>query len=181
MYIRKTTRIKDGKRHDYWALVESYPTERGPRQRTVAWLGELDKAGRLGIANAAKGSRSVQGNLFEKDPEPEWVEVNANGIRVENIKDFGGPWLCLELIRQLQLDQFFTEYLPKGREQIPWSAMALVLVICRLCHPSSELHIAEHLFEETALADLLGIPLMKNRGTFFTFLLSWKIIRLFLH
>jgi len=26
--------------------------------------------------------------LFEKDPEPEWVEVNANGIRVENIKDF---------------------------------------------------------------------------------------------
>ena len=158
MYIRKKTRIKDGKRHDYWALVESYRTERGPRQRTVAWLGELDKAGRLGVASAAKGRRSLQGNLFTKDPEPEWVEVNAKGVRVENIKDFGGPWLCLELIRLLHLDQFFSDHLPRGREHIPWSTMALVLVICRLCHPSSELHIAEHLFEEMALAELLGIP-----------------------
>jgi transposase len=158
MYIRKKTRIKDGKHHDYWALVESYRTESGPRQRTVAWLGELDKAGRLGVANAAKGSLNLQGNLFEKETEPEWVEVNAKGVRVENIKDFGGPWLCLELIRRLHLEQFFKENLPKGRENIPWSTMALVLVICRLCHPSSELHIAEHLFEETALADLLGIP-----------------------
>jgi hypothetical protein len=158
MYIRKKTRIKDGKRHDYWALVESYRTERGPRQHTVAWLGELDKAGRLGMASAAKGVHSLQSNLFEKDTEPEWVEINAKGVRVENIKDFGGPWLCLELIRRLHLDQFFTKHLPKGREHIPWSKMALVLVICRLCHPSSELHIAEHLFEETALADLLGIP-----------------------
>ena len=158
MYIRKKTRIKDGKRHDYWALVESYRTERGPRQRTVAWLGELDKAGRLGIASAAKGKRGLQSHLFEKDPEPEWVEINAKGVRVENIKDFGGPWLCLELINRLHLDEFFTEHLPKGREHIAWSKMALVLVICRLCRPSSELHIAEHLFEETALTDLLGIP-----------------------
>jgi transposase len=36
--------------------------------------------------------------------------------------------------------------------------MAEVLVLCRLCHPSSELHIAEHFFRQTALADLLGIP-----------------------
>lgn len=158
MYIRKKTRIKDGKRHDYWALVESYRTERGPRQRTVAWLGELDKAGRLGIASAAEGKGGLQSNLFEKDPEPEWVEINAKGVRVENIKDFGGPWLCLELMGRLHLDEFFTEHLPRGREHIPWSKMALVLVICRLCRPSSELHIAEHLFEETALADLLGIP-----------------------
>jgi transposase len=158
MYIRKKTRIKDGKRHDYWALVESYRTESGPRQRTVAWLGELDKAGRLGIASAAKGRRCLQSNLFTKDPEPEWVEINAKRVRVENIKDFGGPWLCLELIGRLHLDDFFTEHLPKGREHIPWSTMALVLVICRLCRPSSELHIAEHLFEETALADLVGIP-----------------------
>ena len=158
MYIRKKTRVKDGKCHDYWALVESYRTERGPRQRTVAWLGELDKASRLGIASAAEGKRGLQNHLFKKDPEPEWVEINAKAVRVENIKDFGGPWLCLELISRLHLDEFFTKHLPKGREHIAWSKMALVLVICRLCRPSSELHIAEHLFEETALADLLGIP-----------------------
>jgi transposase len=161
MYIRKTTRIKDGKLHDYWALVESYRTERGPRQRTVAWIGELDKAGRLGIEKVAKGSSSCQLKLFEQDTEPEWVEVNVKAIRVENIREFGGPWLCLELIRQLALDQFVSEHIGKGREKIPWSMMALVLVICRLCRPSSELHIAEHFFEQTAISDLLGIPLKR--------------------
>ena len=158
MYIRKTTRIKDGKGHAYWALVESYRTPKGPRQRTVAWLGEIDEAGRLGIEKYTKRNTESQQELFKTSPEPEWVEVNVNGISVENIKDFGGPWLCLELIRRLQLDKFFEEHIPKGREHIPWSAMGLVLVICRLCDPSSELHIAEHLFEETALSDLLGIP-----------------------
>ena len=158
MYIRKKIRIKDGKRHDYWALVESYRTDKGPRQRTVAWLGELDKAGRLGIEKYTKKNTESQQDLFKKSTEPEWVEVNIKGIRVENIKDFGGPWLCLELIRKLHLNQFFKEHLPKGREHIPWSTMAQVLMICRLCDPSSELHIAEHLFEETALSDLLGIP-----------------------
>ena len=157
MYLRKKTRIKDGKRHNYWALVESYRTERGPRQRTVAWLGELEKAGRLGVANAAKGTHSQQGNLFEKGPEPEWVEVNVKGVRVENTREFGGPWLGLELISKLCLDRFFSEHIAKGRERVPWASMALVLVICRLCRPSSELHIAEHFFEQTALADLLGI------------------------
>jgi transposase len=158
MYIRKRTRFKDGKRHDYWALVESYRTERGPRQRTVAWLGDLDKAGRLGIEKYTKKNFASQLDLFKKETEPEWVEVNVNGIRVENIKDFGGPWLCLEIIRRLHLDQFIKKHIFSGKEQIPWSAMALVLMICRLCDPSSELHIAEHLFEETAISDLLGIP-----------------------
>jgi len=164
MYIRKKTRFKDGKRHDYWALVESYRTELGPRQRTVAWIGELDKAGRLGIEKVAKGNPHCQLNLFEEDTEPEWVEVNVKGIRVENIREFGGPWLCFELIRQLGLDQFISEHMVKGREKVPWPLMALVLVICRLCRPSSELHIAEHFFEQTALADLFGIPV--NRVNF---------------
>ena len=35
--------------------------------------------------------------------------------------------------------------------------MAAVLVIARLCEPSSELHIAEDWFRRTALGDLLGI------------------------
>jgi hypothetical protein len=65
VYIRKLTREKDGKRHHYWALVESYRTERGPRQRVVAWLGEMDKSGRLGLENAAQGSVGVQLGLFD--------------------------------------------------------------------------------------------------------------------
>ena len=102
-------RNKDGKRHEYWALVESYRTERGPRQRVVSWLGELDKAGRLGIEGVAKRRHGHQQNLFEENPEPQWVEVNVKGVRVENIRDFGGPWIGVELIRKLGLDRFFTD------------------------------------------------------------------------
>lgn len=157
MYIRKTTIHKDGKTHHYWALVESYRTERGPRQRVVAWLGEMDEAGRLGVERVAEGTPGFQQNLFEKT-EPEWVEIDVKRVRVEHVVDFGGPWLGLELMHCLGLDQFFLEHLPGGREEIPWAIMAEVLVLCRLCHPSSELYIAEHFFEQTALADLLGIP-----------------------
>jgi len=39
MYLRRCYRKKDGKRHGYWALVESYRSSRGPRQRVVAYLG----------------------------------------------------------------------------------------------------------------------------------------------
>ncbi len=156
MYIRKTTIQKDGKAHHYWALVESYRTERGPRQRVVAWLGEMDEAGRLGVEHVAGGAPGYQQNLFEKS-EPEWVEIDVKGVRVEHVVDFGGPWLGLELFHWLGLDQFFLEHVVGGREEIPWAIMAEVLVLCRLCHPSSELHIAEHFFEQTALADLLGI------------------------
>jgi hypothetical protein len=88
VYIRKLTRVKDGKPHHYWALVESYRTERGPRQRVVAWLGEMDESGRLGVVNAAEGGAGIQGKLFN-DVKPEWVEININGVRVENIK---GRW-----------------------------------------------------------------------------------------
>jgi len=49
MYLRRCFRRKDGKRHAYWALVESYRTNRGPRQHVVAWLGVMDEQGRLGV------------------------------------------------------------------------------------------------------------------------------------
>ena len=41
MFLRRYQRTKDGKAHTYFALVESVRTERGPRQRVVAQLGEL--------------------------------------------------------------------------------------------------------------------------------------------
>ena len=156
MYIRKSTRIKDGKAHHYWALVESYRTERGPRQRVVAWLGEMDKGGRLGVKSVAKGGGGFQRNLYD-ETEPEWVEVNVKGVRVEKVREFGGPWLGLKLMERLGLDRFLSKYLPRGREEVSWATMAKVLVLCRLCHPCSELHIAEHFFEQTALSDLLGV------------------------
>src|ERR1035437_6515856 len=36
--------------------------------------------------------------------------------------------------------------------------MAMILILGRLCEPSSELHLAEHLYQASALSDLLGVP-----------------------
>lgn len=162
MFIRPCYRRKNGKRHAYWALVESYRTDRGPRQRTVAYLGQLDEAGRVGVERVAEGkgaASETQLQLWESDwPPPEWVEIDTANVRVENEVAFGGPWLALELIGRLRLDRFLERMIPRGRERIPWATMALVLVICRLCKPSSELHIAEHYYKSTGLSELLGVP-----------------------
>lgn len=159
MYLKRCgqTRVKrDGV---YWELVESYRTERGPRQRVVAYLGDLSEGKRLGVQQAAKGaSGSWQSRLFDEEGKPEWVEVDTNRVRVEGVRDFGGCWLGLEISERLDLIPLLERLLPGGREDIPWSMMAMTLVLMRLCEPSSELRIAEHLYERSTLTDLLGIP-----------------------
>lgn len=168
MFLRQYFRKEGGRRHAYWALVESYRTERGPRQRVVSWLGLVDEAGRLGVANAARinagcdrVSVEKQLPLFEYEDQtvqPQWIEVDCAAVRVENCRQFGGPWLVMQLIQRLGLDDFLAEQLSPGREQIPWSLTALILVIARVLDPSSELYIAEQWYHKTVLPELLGVP-----------------------
>lgn len=156
MYLRRCYRNKDGKRHAYWALVESYRTTRGPRQRVVAWLGELDEQGRMAIRKEGEET-SYQGHLFE-DNKPTWIEVDLRRVTVERTRRFGGPWLGLELLRKLGLDSFIAQTVPKGREDVSWAVMSMVLVLGRLCDPSSELRLAEQGYESSAMSELLGVP-----------------------
>jgi transposase len=157
MFIRKACRKKDGKSHHYWILVESYRTPQGPRHRTVAYLGQMDEAGRLGVQQAAQNHPGHQASCFE-DTAPEWVEINVKGVRTERPRRFGDVWLALELLKKLHLDRFFEETLASNRTTISWAQVASILVVARFCEPKSELHIAEHFYSNTALADLLGIP-----------------------
>lgn len=142
MFIRQKFRTNNGKRHAYWALVESYRTERGPRQRIVSWLGKLDEQGRIGVGQSAsqvnKGShhrprpKHVQLSLLE-ETQPRFVKVDPQAVRVENCKQFGAPWLAITLIQKLQLDELFAKLMPSGREAVPWSVTAMLLVIARFC------------------------------------------------
>jgi hypothetical protein len=157
MFIRPCYRTKDGKMHAYWALVESVRTPRGPRQRVVTYLGQMDRAGRIGVQEAASGNTAHQGRL-DGENQPRWVQVDVKGIRVERCLELGGPWLGLELMKRLGLTEFLERALPPGPEQVPWSLTAAILVLSRLCEPSSELHIAEQYYRQTAMADLLGVP-----------------------
>ena len=159
MYLRRCKRTKRGKRHVYWQLVESYRTERGPRQRVVAYLGEMSRREREGIKAAAEDRTGIfQYQLFEEDLEPEWAMVDTAHAHAERTREFGGWWLGLQLVRKLDLVRFLEEVHPCGREEVPWWVMSVILALCRLCRPSSELYIAEHLYERTALPDLLGVP-----------------------
>jgi hypothetical protein len=125
----------------------------------VAYLGELDNQGRLGIQRVAQPDSSRQAGLFDRQAGPEWVEVDLGGVRVERSRPFGGGWLGLMLLRQLGLNELLEALMPSGREEIPWSTMTVVLG--RLLDPSSELHRAEHGYKASALAELLGVPAAK--------------------
>lgn len=162
MYLRKCRKSLRGREYVYWQLVESCRTERGPRQRVVAYLSDLAEPDRVGIADAASGANGErQANLLDKRIAPTWVEIDPSGVRVERVRDFGAYWLGLHLIDTLGLVEFLDTVVDRGREEVPWSAMALVLILLRLVDPTSELRIAEHLFERSALSDLLGIPAAK--------------------
>jgi transposase len=159
MYLRHTTSIKDGKAHSYWRLVRSVRRGRKVVQETVAHLGELDGAGRARARRLALRitGRREQYELFEAAPDGEPVAVRLDAIRLERARRFGDVWLGWRLWCALELDRFCAARLSEGREQVAWSTMAAILVIARLCEPSSELHIAEDWYRRTALSDLLGV------------------------
>jgi transposase len=160
LYLRHTVRRKGGKEHTYWQLVRSVRRAGKVVQEVVAQLGELDAQGReeaRSLAVRITGG-AMQGELFE--PLPQWhapVAVRTDQVRVERSRSFGEVWLAWILWRSLELDRLLEGLLPPGREEVSWAVMAAVLVIARLCEPSSELHIAEHWYRSTALEDLIGL------------------------
>ena len=160
MYLRHSTICKDGKTHTYWRLVRSVRRGRKVVQETVAHLGELDTQGRVrarALALRITG-RAEQFELFEQRVGANAaVAVQLDRVRLERSRRFGDVWLAWTLWRALGLERFCSERLPVGRERVPWGTMAAILVLARLCEPSSELHIAEDWYRGTALEDLLGV------------------------
>ena len=170
MFLRRCVRRKNGKAHTYWALVESYRTGRGSRQRVVAYLGELKRSEQSGWAQLGQklsGKSRPQQSLFDPphydDPadDKEPVLVRLKGVTLERLRDFGDVWLAWGLWRLLEFDKLLAELLPRGREEVPWPTVAAILTIARFCQPQSELHIEDTWYRQTALEDLLGVPVEK--------------------
>src|SRR6516164_569151 len=159
MYLRYTTRRKDGKVHRYWRLVRSVRVGGRVIQQTVARLGELDARGRLQARALARHliGTPEQAGLFDDGKQDVTVPVRLKGVRVERSRQFGDVYLALALWRGCGLAELCEKLLPSGKEAVPWSSMAAVLVAARLCEPSSELHIAEDWYRRTALCDLLQL------------------------
>jgi hypothetical protein len=174
MFLRPNRRSKDGKEHTYWSLVETVRTADGPRQKTLCYLGELNGSAQARWLKTVEvfneqGERQ-QLKLFPAEVEapaddPQVARVLVNQVRLERIRQFGACWLGLELWRRLGLDGFFAERLDGQAADVPWSRVAAVLAINRLCAPGSELAIEERWYPSTALDDLLGIEEGKINDT----------------
>jgi transposase len=165
MFLKRLERRKNGKKHTYWALVESIRTARGSRHRVVAYLGELKKSQRNGwgqLCRRLNKEQRPQPSLFDPphydDPtDDEPVLVKLKGVGLQRLRDFGDVWLALGLWRLLGLDTLLARFMSEGREEVPWPVVAAILTIARFCEPSSELHIADTWYRRTALEDLLGV------------------------
>src|SRR6516164_10190850 len=94
MYLRHTTRKKDGKVHRYWRLVRSVRVGRRVIQRTVAHLGELDERRRLEARTFARRliGTPEQADLFDDGCRDVAVAVRLKGVRIEQSRQFGNVY-----------------------------------------------------------------------------------------
>jgi hypothetical protein len=162
-----TRRIKDGKEHRYWSIVENHRTTDGRvHQRHVLYLGEINDSQREAwwrsievLENGKETPRKV--SLFPEDrlvesSVNEVIHVRVNQMRLERPRQWGACWLALLLWDQLQLDHYWAEKLPPSREGTRWLNVLKILVCYRLIKPGSEWKLHRDWYGKSAVGDLLG-------------------------
>jgi transposase len=167
VHLKVHRRKKDGKEHRYFSIVES---RRVSRQRvvhrTVVYLGEINDTQQAAWRKTLEVFDETQQDfarlcLFPDDREAagdiDALQVKLGAMQLERPRAFGSCWLGCELWRQLKLDEFWQAKLPPGREVVPWEKVLRLLVVNRLLAPGSELQVHRQWFDQTAMADLLGV------------------------
>jgi transposase len=167
MFLRSHTRIKDGKEHRYYTVVESRRLQSGKvAQRQVLYLGEINDSQQaswrktLEVFDEAE-HRFTPLSLFPEDrPVPadaiDGVQVKLSEMKLERARPYGNCWLGCELWRQLQLDRFWSEKVPRGRESVAWPQVLELLAVNRLIDPGSEFRLHRQWFDQSAMDVLLG-------------------------
>jgi transposase len=170
MFLRFTTRKKNGKEHRYCMVVENRRVSRGRVvQRPVLYLGEINDsqqaAWRKTIEIFEEGQpRSRTVALFPEDrigpvADADIVRIRLSELSLHRPRQWGACWLASQLWEQLELDRFWAERLPPSRKGTRWDWVLQILVFYRLIEPGSEWRLYRHWFEHSALADLLGVDL----------------------
>jgi len=174
MFLRPHSRNKDGKEHTYWSLVETVRTPDGPRQKTLCYLGELNSSAQtrwLRTVEVFNEQGDVQqlklfpSHVAPPPNDPQVARVLLNKVRLERTRQFGSCFLGLDLWKRLELDRFFEQTVDQDAADVPWSRVAALLSINRLCAPGSELAIEQRWYPSTALDDLLEIEEGKINDT----------------
>lgn len=164
MFLRCNRRVKDGKNHEYWSVVENRRLGDGRVvQRQVLYLGEINasqrEAWRKTIEVHDEGKRR-QVALFPVGSMPadavDAIGVRLSDLRLERPRQWGACWLSCVLWQQLELDRFWAPRLVPSREGTPWLLVLQTLVAYRLIDPGSEWRLHRHWFDASAMGDLLG-------------------------
>jgi hypothetical protein len=157
MFLRATTRKKDGKEHRYFSVVENKRVSGGRvLQRHVLYLGEINSsqelAWRRSIEVLDEGTRAARPlALFPEDrceggvADESIVRLKLAQLRLERPRQWDACWLALKLWQQLELDEFWSARLAPSRKGTRFDQVLWVL---------GRLH--RHWFEHSALGDLLG-------------------------
>jgi hypothetical protein len=168
MYLKPNRRIKDGKEHCYWSLVESKRCAGGRVvQRQVLYLGEINDSQRDAWCRVIEAfdegtQQQTQLALFPADravpdhAKSYGVQVQLAAMQLHRPRQWGACWLACQLYEQLGLDQFWAARLPDSREGTRWRHVLQTLVCYRLIDPGSEWRLHRHWFERSAMGDLLG-------------------------
>lgn len=124
------SRIKNGKEHRYWNIVENRRLADGQVvQRHVRYLGETNdsqrEAWRQSIDVLENGKKTRTVSLFPEDrpvqpTERGVIHIRGNQMRLEHPRQWGARWMALLLWEQLQLDCYWAEKLPPSREGTRW-------------------------------------------------------------
>lgn len=166
MFLRQHERTKDGKPQRYGSVVETVRTPEGPRQRTVCYLGELNASAEarwlktMEVFHEQGQSRPLKLFPSEVEPpenDPNVAQVLLKQVRLERARQFGNCFLGVELWKRLGMDRFWEEAWDGEPGDVPWSRVAAVLAVNRLCAPGSEWAVEERWYPATALDDPLGI------------------------
>ena len=167
MFLKCSTRRKDGKEHRSWSVVESRRVGRSVVQRHVLYLGEINDSQRAAWQKAIavfdeQDGQSRQCALFPEDRTPPSTATPAVQVRLDRLqlsrpRSWGACWLGDQLWRELELDTFFAARLGISREGTDWEKVLRLLSLYRLLSPGSEWRLHRHWFATTACADLLGV------------------------
>jgi transposase len=168
MFLRCHTRKKDGKEHRYYSVEESRRLQSGKVvQRRVLYLGEINDSQQASWRKTLdvfdeQQQRSTALSLFTEDrPVPadviDTIQVKLSAMQLRRARPYGNCWLGCELWRQLELDRFWEQKLPRGRESVSWAQVLQLLVVNRLIDPGSEFRLHRQWFDQSAMDVLLGV------------------------
>ena len=168
MHLKTHRRNKDGKEHRYFSVVENRRLRTGKiAQRRVLYLGEINDSQQAAWRKTLEvfvesEQRFAELSLFPEDREIPRDAVNSIQIKLDQMelhrpRAWGNCWLGCELWRQLRLDEFWNARLPSLREAVPWERVLQLLVVNRLIDPGSEFRLHRQWFDQSAMAELLGV------------------------